>query len=214
MKLNYVVRVLSCALALTAVSPAMAQQPNVMLSMNVFPTNLANPNGGGSWEIVAKTDSTQGISAINAYLHNVNTIGLDVENDLASIENGGEPYNGVFGGAVNLLYGQDISSGPLVAGVGTLLMSDGPDPLGQTAWDDATHIFSGTYSSIVPSFATNVGPANNQTDANTFAQVVVGVAAIDANTTTVVRVAVPEPATFGLALCAVAGAHALRRRRA
>ena len=209
MKMIDVVRALSCALVLAAASSAVAQTPNVMLSMNVFPTNLANPNGGGTWSIVAKTDSTQGISAINAYLLDVNTVGLDVENDIG--HDFADPQFAIISGTVNLVYGQDLTTAPLVGGVGTMSLSDGPDPLGDPAWNDATKIFSGSYGSVIPSF-TNAG--NNTTDANTFAQVVVGMAAIDANTTTVVRVAVPEPATIGLAMCAVVGAAALRRRRA
>jgi hypothetical protein len=208
MKMIDVVRAVSCALALTAASSAVAQTPNVMLSMNVFPTNLANPNGGGTWTILAKTDSTQGISAISAYLLNVSTVGLDVENDIG--HDLADPLWANIGGAINLVYGQDLTTAPLVGGVGTLALSDGPDPLGDPAWDGATKIFSGNYGSIVPSFTI---AGSNVTDANTFAQVVVGVAAINANTTTVVRVAVPEPATIGLALCAVVGVAALRRRR-
>ncbi|MBA3480426.1 MAG: hypothetical protein H0T51_01295 [Pirellulales bacterium] len=120
--------------------------------MNVFPTNVGNPNGGGTWRMVAKTDSTQGIAAISAYLSNVSTVGLDVENDIG---NGfADPLFAIFSGTVNMVYGQDIISGPLVGGVGTPALSDGPDPLGNPAWNDATRIFSGTYNSTVPSFAT------------------------------------------------------------
>jgi hypothetical protein len=212
MKMIDVVRAVSCALALVAASSAVAQTPNVMLSMNVFPTTLANPNGGGTWTIVAKTDSTQGISAITAYLHNVDIPTLDVENDIA--DDFGGPYVGTFSGAINILYFQNTVTGPLLGGVGTPSLSDGPDALGDPAWNAATRIFAGTYTSIVPSFATNVGSANNESDANTFAQVMLGLATIGANTTTVVRVAVPEPATIGLAMCAVIGVAALRRRRA
>src|SRR5688572_8078443 len=150
MKLNDVVRILSCALALAAASHAVAQTPNVMLSMNVFPTELTNPNGGGTWTIVAKTDSTQGISAISAYLLNISTVGLDVENDIG--HDLADPWWANFGGTIILVYGQDITTAPLVGGVGTLALSDGPDPLGDPAWNGATKIFSGNYGSVVPSF--------------------------------------------------------------
>jgi hypothetical protein len=96
------------------------------------------------------------------------------------------------------------------AGVGTLSMSDGPDPLGNPSWGDATRIFSGTYGSVVPMF-TNSG--RNTTDANVLASIFVGDAALAADTTTIVRVAVPEPATVALASFALLETVALRRRR-
>ena len=43
----------------------------VDLSLNVFPTNLALPNAGGTWNIVAKTSggaTNLGIAAISAFL--------------------------------------------------------------------------------------------------------------------------------------------------
>jgi hypothetical protein len=134
-----------------------------------------------------------------------------MESDIGAILNGGDPYLATFGDVNNIVYGQDTANGPLVAGVGTLLMSDGPDPLGDSAWNDATRIFSGTYSSILPTFAFNVGLAFHNTDANTFAQVIVGMEALDADTTTVVRVQVPEPAAMVVAASALAGLIIVRR---
>src|SRR5688500_10409804 len=91
MKTTRVLPLVACGLALAA-SPQLATAAIVNLSMNVFPTNLANPNGGGTWRIVAKTDSTQGIAGISAYLNNVNVAGLGVEPDIGSILNGGNPF--------------------------------------------------------------------------------------------------------------------------
>jgi hypothetical protein len=210
MRKTRVLLLAACAMALAA-SAQFATAAMVNLSMNVFPTNLANPNGGGTWRIVAKTDSTQGICGISAYLNNVNAIGLDVENDIG--HDLADPEFTISGGVVNIVYGQDLTTAPLLGGVGTLSTSDGPDPFGSPAWNNATRIFSGTYSSTVPSFATNVGPAGNETEANTFAQVMVGTAALEADLTTVVRVAVPEPATIALAAFTLLGTVALRRRR-
>jgi hypothetical protein len=184
-----------------AFSLAVAQAAVVNVSLNVTPTDLLNPNGGGTWRLVAKTDSPVGIAGISAYLANVNTAGVTMENDIGGLLNGGNPFVGVFNGAVNLVYGQDIANGPIVGGVGTILKSDGPDPFGDPLWNNATRIFAGTYSSMVPSF-TSAG--FNVTDANVLASVVVGNAAINADTTTVVRIApVPEPATAALAVFGV-----------
>lgn len=209
MKLTHKLGVFACGMALAA-SAQVVSAALVNISMNVFPTSLANPNGGGNFSIVAKTDSPIGIAAINAYLKDVNIAGLDVENDIGAILNGGEPYVATIGSAINILYGQDTASGPIVAGVGTVLKSDGPDLFGDPAWNDATLIFTGTYSSVVPMF-TNAG--NNTTDANVLASVIVGNAAVDADVTTIVRVQVPEPATIGLAVMGLVGFVSLRRPR-
>src|SRR5687768_8775389 len=100
MKTTRVLRLVACALAL-ATSPHVATAAIVNLSMNVFPTNVANPNGGGTWRIVAKTDSTQGIAAISAYLSNVSTVGLDVENDIG--HDFADPLFGIISGTVNMV---------------------------------------------------------------------------------------------------------------
>jgi hypothetical protein len=186
----------------------------VDLSLNVFPTNLALPNGGGTWNIVAKTSGGSpdvGIAAITAYLSNVNVSGLMVEPDINSILNGGMPFVGIFGEVVNIVYGQDIAMAPIIAGVGLPAFSDGPDPLGSSFWDGATKIFKGTYSGIVPTW---VMAGVNSTDANVLRSTMPGAPAIDANTTTVVRVQVPEPGGIGLTATAIpAAAFAWRRRR-
>jgi hypothetical protein len=160
--------------------------------------------------MVAKTDAPLGIAGISAYLLNVNIAGLGIEPDLGSILNDGQPFAGMIGSAVNITYGQDVASGPIIVGVGTLSMSDGPDPLGNPTWDDATRIFSGAYSSIVPSFT--IAGANS-TDANVLIFTTPGNPAQDADTSTVVRVAVPEPANIVAGLTAVFGVLAARRRR-
>jgi hypothetical protein len=198
------------ALSLSA-SFSLAQTPIVDLSVNVFPTDLLNPNNGGTWTLVAKTDSTIGIAAISAYLKNVNFAGVTYENDIGSI---GSFVTAVGDGVINVLYGQDTFNGPIVAGVGTISKSDGPDPLGDAAWDDATRIFSGTYWSIIPTIAVDVGPEENNTDASTFASVILGQQTIAADTAIVVRVAVPEPSTLVLAAGGIACLLVVRRRLA
>jgi hypothetical protein len=208
MKKTLALRLVACAAALAPAFYA-AAAPIVNISLNAIPTKKSNPNGGGTFTIVAKTDSPIGISAISAYLKNINTAGLTIESDIG---NSISPFVANLGGVINLVYGQDIASGPIVAGVGTALKSDGPDPLGDPFWNGATRIFSGTYSSTLPMFTTQ-GPLNNETDANVLASVIVGQAAIDVDTTAVVRVAVPEPSTLLAAGSAMLGMIAMRRRR-
>jgi hypothetical protein len=186
----------------------------VDLSLNVFPTNLANPNGGGTWNIVAKTSGGSpnvGIAGISAYVSNINIAGLMVEADINSIVNGGMPFNGTFGGFVNIVYGQDTSMPPIIAGVGMPAFSDGPDPLGSAFWNGATKIFKGTYSSVVPAWGTS---GSTTTAANVLASTTPGTPALAATVNTVVRVQVPEPGAAALVATIVpACAFAWRRRR-
>jgi hypothetical protein len=185
----------------------------VDLSLNVFPTNLALPNGGGTWNIVAKTSggaTNLGIAAISAYLNDVNIPGIMVESDINSIlQPGGGPFVAMVGTAVNIVYGQDIGIGPIVPGVGLPAFSDGPDPLGSPFWNGATKIFKGTYSGAVPAWAT---AGINSTAANVLVSTTPGTAAIAAEVTTVVRVQVPEPGAVSVASAGLL-AMALARRR-
>jgi hypothetical protein len=187
----------------------------VDLSLNVFPTSLANPSGGGTWNIVAKTSGNPpgqtnfGIAAISAYLRDVNVAGLMVEADLNSIVNGGMPFSGVFAGNVNIVYGQDITMAPIIAGVGLPAFSDGPDPLGSAFWNGATKIFKGTYSGTVPSWSSAPG---FPTGANVLVSTSPGTAAAAASVNTVARVQVPEPGAIAMIVSAL-GFVALRGRR-
>lgn len=200
--------VLTAALCATAARDAVAAMVN--LSLNVIPTNLALPNNGGTWRLVAKTDAPLGIAAISAYLKDLNVAGVTMESDIGGLLNGGQPFVGIVSGAVNMVYGQDLASGPIVTGVGTPSKSDGPDPLGNALWNDATRIFAGTYSGVVPSFTIAGG---NETDANVLVFTTPGQPAANADTTTVVRVQVPEPASFVGILFLAMTTVALRRRR-
>lgn len=197
-----------CGAALAAPA-AWAQTPVVDVSLNIFPTNFANPNGGGTWTMVAKTDHANGIAAINAYIHGIDSTSVVMESDIAGeLTAGGDPFI-VPGNPVNIVYFQDTANGPVLGGVGTITQNDGPDPLGDPNWAIFTQIFHGTYPSTVPAFGVKGG---NSTDANVLASVMVpSNNAIDANVTTVVRIAVPEPTSISLAALAALGW--LRRRR-
>jgi hypothetical protein len=195
-------------LAALVASPRDVVAATVDISMNVFPTNLAQPNNGGTWRIVAKTDAPLGIAAINTYLKEVDFASLAFESDIGQIPGG--PYKAdLGGGAINAFYGQDIASGPIITGVGRPEKSDGPDPLGNPGWDGATRIFSGAYNGAVPMFTT---AGFNQTDANVLVFTTPGSPAQDADVTTVVRVQVPEPAAATASALAALGLLVSRRR--
>ena len=209
---------LACAAAMFLAHAAQAQN-EVNISLNVFPTSFANPDAGGDWTLVAKTDNVVGIGAINAILRDVNNgrivdgdpqDDITVSGDIGAIDPIGvqPPYLDLGGGVTDLIYGQDISDpSSVVLGVGTPSQSDGPDPLGDPAWDDATIIAFGTYPSVIPGFTTAGGSV---TDANVLNSTSDAMAAMPV--TTVVRVAVPEPAS--VALIALSGLPFARDRRA
>jgi len=175
------------ALALV-VGSSIAQAQNVQLSLNLRYTNPANPASGGTWYLVAKTDDTDGLAAINAYISNITDTaasmhygnegavdtrygspGSVTNTTLAAIENGGNPYVTTLGAAVNILYGQDTATGPIVLDVGQGAGTPGnvaTDPLLNTAWNNSAIIANGTFGGSRPAF---VAAGANVTDSNTLA---------------------------------------------
>jgi hypothetical protein len=195
-----------CALAVAvSASSASAQAPTVSLSLNLRYTDPADPSEGGTWQLVAETNSANGIAGISAYISNINTAGMVYGNGgsitaatLGAILNGGNPYNTTIGTAVNVVYGQDTAAGPIVAGVGRgdAIAAPGEiatDPLRNATWNGASLIASGTFAGggaagnqfNRPAF---VVAGANSTDANTLSGLVAPAnASIDATTTTIVR---------------------------
>jgi hypothetical protein len=200
------ISILASVLMLFLAAPRV-EAANVALSLNVFPTALANPNGGGAWTLVAKTDTVFGIAAISIRLGNIDATGIVMESDIGATLNNGSVIVFPVPGGHNILYGQD-PAGPIVFGVGTPAMSDGLDPLNDSVWNDATRIVSGTYGGTVPVFI----PSNS---ANVFTQSgtppLPQGAVSTSQVTTLVRVAVPEPALAALLVGAVP--MCLQRRR-
>jgi hypothetical protein len=192
-----------------------AHAANVDVSLDLFPTTPGNPGAGGTFSIYAKTDNPLGISAINLYLSNIQISGLHMESDIAGLLNSmGNPFATIVTpGVVNLLYGQDNANGPVLFGVGTAATSDGPDPLGDAAWNGATKIFTGNYGGGIPAFVTF---GASSTDANVFANtgtppLPAGSVVKAMNVSTVVRIA-PEPAAMTIIATSLLGLVCLRRK--
>jgi len=190
-----------------------AHAANVDVSLDLFPTNSGSPAGGGTFSIYAKTDAPMGIAAINLYLSNIPIPGIHTETDIAPLNMGSLFATPVTGG-INLLYGQDTADGPVLFGVGTAATSDGPDPLGNPAWNGATRIFTGNYGPGIPTFIT---AGANQTDANVFVMsgpvpLAAGSVVRAMNVSTVVRAAVPEPAIMTLVATSMLGLLFFRRK--
>ncbi len=137
-----------------------APAQNVSLSLNVFPTSNANPNGGGAWTLVAKTNSANGIAGIDAFLTGINVAGVTYGSGINAATDGGAPF--VVAGTPNeLVYFQDFGLPGIVVGVGTPAFSSALDPFGSATWNNSTRIASGTYSGAVPAFAANSGTRVN-----------------------------------------------------
>lgn len=191
-----------CAVALAA---GTAHAQNVQLSLNLRYTNPNVPGNGGQWFLVAKTDSANGIAAVNAYISNINTAGIvyGTTGNVGSADavdytviagpqinanlNAGNPYV-VPGTPVNVVYFQDTSAPGVVTGVGTAAFAQRQltDPLrNTTSWNNATVIASGTFGATRPVFAPK---GANVTDANTLASATAPFNnSLDANTTFTVR---------------------------
>jgi hypothetical protein len=183
--------VLLAAAALSRVEGG-AHAAQVNVSLNLFFQDVRNQSLGGTWTLVAKTDSMHGIAGIDFVMRNVDHGPGDItlEPDIGAYLIGGEPLVFTSGGVTTLTYGQDTTDPPVVLGVGTASMSDGADPLGNSTWNNATKIGSGTFGATVPSFTSITSPPQT-TDANVFTQSSSPYNTADATTTAVVRAYLP-----------------------
>jgi hypothetical protein len=182
---------------------------DVDVSLNVVPNNFSDYSQGGSWTLVAKTDTTDsdGIVSLFSRFLDIPAAGT-VDPDIGHDINGGVLVIGIFGLQIEFVYGQDPGDG-LVLGVG---LPGGPsdlgvDPLGDPAWDDASEFAFGNIPDL------NLIPVFVNAGANEVFEIMSGgviqAATIDEM---VVRVAVPEPNTAVLGLLAFIGCVRRRRR--
>ena len=183
-----------CALAVAAsgsVAHAQLGATDIALSLNLRYNDPADPTEGGTWYLVAKTGSTDGISAVSAFIQNINTAAMvlgnggvntntavpgrgygavtstDIGSIVATAPN--SPYNGIFSGFVNVVYGQNTSAvenGSIKLDVGGGAGTPGNIPLDplrgttsfggveSTAWNNAALLASGTYGATRPVFGT------------------------------------------------------------
>jgi uncharacterized protein (TIGR03382 family) len=172
------------ALALAVCSSAVhAQAPTADVALNLRYTDPADVSEGGTWYLVAKTNSPNGLAGVSAYLSNINsagaTLGSAAGNGYPAVTAANigaiTPFIGTFGSVVNVVYGQDTAAGPIVLNVGR---GDGAgpnpaapgevatDPFGNAAWNGASVLASGTFGGSRPAFTTS---GANSTDANTLA---------------------------------------------
>lgn len=181
-----------CALAVAAsgsVAHAQLGATDIALSLNLRYNDPADPTEGGTWYLVAKTGSTDGIAGVSAFIQNINTAGMvlgnggvntntalnrgyaavtstDIGSIVATAPN--SPYNGIFSGFVNVVYGQNTSvveNGSIKLDVGNggapgLIALDplrGTNSFGgveSTTWNNAALLASGTFGATRPVFGT------------------------------------------------------------
>ena len=197
-----------CALAAVA-SAAVGRAQTIDLSLNLRYNDPADPTEGGVWYLTANTTggaTNAGIAGVSAYLTNINPVafhgsGVTLaagQNPLhgaypvvgqATINNltaGANPYNGAVSGAHNVVYGQDISTGPpappaIIGNIGKGVGTAGnvpTDPLKNATYNNYAVLLSGTFAGTRPAFAALSG--GTITDGNVLASTVAGTAAIDA----------------------------------
>jgi len=217
--------VLSLTALALVVGNAAVNAADIDLSLNLRYTNPGDPDQGGRWFLMGKTNTANantGIAGLSVYLTNINTTGIVFGNGTAvgggnqtypvvtqatlgaNVATAGNlPFASSAAGITNIVYGQDlvttiktIGEGAATPGVLTA------DPLRNAAWANATLLMSGTFA--------GGGTAANQfnrpafsgttTDGNVFNG---AGAAVDATVSTVVRG--DSVVTFGLNTPATGG---------
>jgi hypothetical protein len=195
-----------CALAVAA-SATVGRAQTVDLTLNLRYNDPNNPAAGGNWYLLGKTSggtTNMGIAGVSAYLtgvstsvfhgdgaplgagqnplhHDYPTVGQATINNLT---NGGNPFNGTFGGAQNVLYGQDLSIAGIIPGIGQGSGAHNvpTDPLKAPAYDNYSLLLSGTFTTATrPAFSTAAGQA---AAANVLVSTTPGTAAVAATTVT------------------------------
>lgn len=175
-----------CALALGAfahTANAQVAGSSVKVSLNLRYTNPAKPADGGKFYVVAQSANVGGfggLAGLSVHISNIDigtaVFGTPAENGYAASTRatladnlaaaGNSPYKTTTGGFVNLVYGQDLSTvgftpvGTVAKGTGTT-GNTVTDPLRNTAWNNSTVIFSGTFGATRPAFGGTI-------DANVF----------------------------------------------
>lgn len=137
---------LICAAALMMlVNVPQADADQIMLTLDLRNTNRQNSASGGTWQLFARKvengsapNGDNGISGIRAILNGVSETGITFATGINQL--GPDTYtNTLSNGAVEVVYGQDISAAGVVTGVGVSatatqdrLIASGSWPAGAT----------------------------------------------------------------------------------
>ena len=186
-------RLLMLSLIALAATVSDARGLQIDVSLNLFLNDPNDSSRGGDWQLVAKTDAAHGIAALVVDLNDVDNGPSEIvfADDIGAMTSiFGQPPWTSLGAHTELFYGQELTNpSSVVVGVGTSITSDGPDPLGTPAWDDATQIVSGTFGLVLPSFSnTDIQGNPAQPIGNVLTAASPPFIGTDANVTTVVRI--------------------------
>ena len=161
--------IFSVCIAMLAALGINAAQADVDVALNLRYTDPADPNEGGTWTLVAKTDdpNSAGITGlVTRFTDGSIPAAGSVNGSIGHDINGGAFVTGTFVDPngpdfVEFVYGQDPNDG-VTNGVGqTGGPSDqGADPLGNSVWDNASIIATGAFTGLRP---TTVLAAANET---------------------------------------------------
>ena len=152
-----------CAVALTAFGIS-AVQADVDVALNLRYTDPADPGEGGTWTLVAKTDSP-GIAALvvrfvggtmpaAGTISNAATIGHDINGGALVIGSFNHDADPNTPNQTEFVYGQDPNDGLVLGvGAGVNLWNGGQDPLdgqnvGPGTWDGSTIIATGSIANL------------------------------------------------------------------
>jgi hypothetical protein len=161
--------VLSLAALALVVGNAAVNAADIDLSLNLRYTNPGDPDQGGRWFLMAKTNvagANTGISGLSVNLTNINTAGIVFGNATAvgsgaqaypvvtqatlgaNVATAGNlPFNSTAGGVTNVVFGQDLVTTIKTIGEGTGTPGVlAVDPLRNPAWANATLLMSGTFA--------------------------------------------------------------------
>lgn len=139
-----------CATALAIFSVGLADAA-IDLQLNLFYNDPADPSEGGSWDLLAQTDS-DGVVGLTALINDINLAGISSNNGDTTFEVFESQSMG--GTLVEVVVGDDLTSVP-TPGVGTGAGSPGnvaTDDLGNSAWDNSALLASGMFGAVRPTF--------------------------------------------------------------
>jgi hypothetical protein len=117
---------LICAAALMMlVSIPKADADQIRLTLDLRNTNRANAASGGTWQLFARKVETgsapegnSGISGIRAILNGISSTGITFASGINQLPTGGPYIDVLTNNAVEIVYGQDISTAGVVNNVG------------------------------------------------------------------------------------------------
>jgi hypothetical protein len=154
-----------CAIAIVAMSFGQAMAETT-LSLNLRYNYPGDTSLGGTWDLMAKTDSAFGIAALVVVVDNIDLSGIALNGSIGAIALESHQVSGSGStGIVEFVYGQDLSGGiaqiaDVGRGAGTPGNVEQDDLFGTsgTAYDNFARLASGTFGAERPAF---VMPGNS-----------------------------------------------------